>query len=141
MKTTVFAVVLALFAANASAQAIYTTVAADGQKTYSDRGDAMPEPALESVTAAKEPKAPARKSHVSARLSASVNAHEAERRLAQAQQKRSAGLAPLAGESARVPGGIAVNARYWQRQEKLRIEVEQAQRRLNQVLRPQLAVQ
>ena len=141
MRCTLLAVAFALFAANASAQAIYSTVAADGHKTFSDRSDAMPEPALESAPVSSEPKAPARRPLVSSRLSATVNVHEAERRLAQAQRKRSLGLAPLAGESTKVPGGIVVNARYWQRQEKLRIEVEHAQRRMNQVHKPQLAVQ
>lgn len=141
MKSTLLAVTLALFAASASAQAIYTTVSLDGRKTFSDRADTIPEPVPEAAPASEVPKAPGRRSLVSPRLSATVDALEAERRLAQAQQKRSLEMAPLPGESAKVPGGIVVNSRYWRRQEKLRIEVEQAQRRLNHVQRPQLARQ
>jgi hypothetical protein len=75
--------------------------------------------------------------HIGSRRGALVNAAEAERRLAQAQLRRQRGLEPLAGESS----GGNVNYRYWKRQEKLRHEVEQAQRRLNHVQRPQLAHQ
>ena len=70
-----------------------------------------------------------------------VNANEAERRLTQTKQKRSQGLTPLPGESVKVPGGVLVNTRYWSRQEKLRLEVEQAQRRSNETQRLQLARQ
>src|SRR5690348_2971525 len=57
-----------------------------------------------------------KKSRVSPQFSAAVNSREAERRLEQAQMKRNLGAMPLPGESARVSGGIAVNARYWNRQ-------------------------
>lgn len=60
-----------------------------------------------------------------------VNANEAKRRLAQAELKRSLGAEPRPGEFKRTPQGIHVNYRYWQRQEKLRVEVELAQRRVN----------
>jgi hypothetical protein len=141
MKSTLLAVLLALCCAGASAQMIYTTVSLDGHKTFSDRADTMPETVPEAAAPSDMPKAPGRKPLVSQRLSATVNVQEAERRLAQARQKRSLGMAPLPGESVKVPGGILVNARYWNRQEKRRIEVEQAQRRLNHLLRPQLARQ
>jgi hypothetical protein len=39
----------------------------------------------------------------------------------------------------RGPEGVAVNSRYWQRQVKLRIEVETALRRVNATQRPLLA--
>lgn len=100
---------------------------------------AAPSSAMEPQQAAG-PEAPkARRSRVSPQLSATVNTREAERRLEQARKKRDLGATPLAGESTSVPGGIAVNARYWNRQEKLRLEVEYAQRRLNKVQSPQVA--
>jgi hypothetical protein len=141
MKSTLLAAVLVLATSGASAQAVYSTVSLDGRKTFSDRTETIPEPVLDAAPVADVPKAPGRRPLVSSRLSATVNAQEAERRLAQTQQKRSLGMAPLPGESVKVPGGIVVNARYWNRQEKLRIEVEQAQRRLNNLQRPQLARQ
>jgi hypothetical protein len=68
-----------------------------------------------------------------------VNANEAKRRLAQAELKRSLGIEPMPGETTRGPDGIVVNGRYWQRQVKLRIEVESALRRVNATQRPLLA--
>jgi hypothetical protein len=140
MKATLLAAVLALCAGSASAQSVLTKVSLDGHTTFSDRAEATSEGASEATPEADAPK-PRKRTYVPAALAASVNAHEAERRLGQAQQKRSRGMTPLPGESAKVPGGIVVNARYWNRQEKLRQEVEQAQRRLNHVQRPQLARQ
>ena len=124
MKSTLLAALLVLGAASASAQTPSSS-------------DAAPEAAPQAEAA----KPPVRRTYVSSKLSASVNALEAERRLAQAQHKRSQGMAPQAGESVRTSGGVVVNARYWRRQEKLRIEVEQAQRRVNHVQRPMLARQ
>ncbi len=77
-------------------------------------------------------KAPGRRPYISARLAATVNATEAERRLAQAQSKRRQGVAPL-------PGERPLDIRYWRRQEKLRLQVEQAQHRLNATRGPQVA--
>jgi hypothetical protein len=68
-----------------------------------------------------------------------VNASEAQRRLAQSQLKRKQGKAPLAGERTQGQAGDTVNYQYWRRQERLRIEVEQAQRRANAVPLPLLA--
>ena len=48
-------------------------------------------------------------------------------------------MQPLPGEHAQGTGAGAVNHRYWRRQEKLRIVVEQAQRRSNETGRLQLA--
>ena len=70
---------------------------------------------------------------MSPRRAALVEANEAERRLAQARLKRERGAAPLPGEQARGEG--YVNDRYWRRQEKLRLEVEQALRRFNETRR------
>jgi hypothetical protein len=41
-------------------------------------------------------------------------------------------VAPLAGERIRGTDASTVNHRYWRRQEKLRLAVEQAQRRSNE---------
>ena len=139
MQFILLAACLVLCAASASAQTIYTTVSLDGHKAFSDRADAVQESIAEAVPESNVPKTSGRRSLVSARLSATVNVLEAERRLAQAQQKRSKGMTPLPGESEKVPGGIVVNARYLSRQERLDREVWQAERRLHQVQRPQLA--
>lgn len=138
MKSTLLAAALALCAANVSAQAIYTSVSLDGHKTFSDRADTNPDPVAE---AADAPKPARRRTFVSSRLSASVNAQEAQRRLAQTKQTRKQGLTPLPGESVPVPGGLAVNTRYWSRQERLRLDVERAQRRANEMNQLQLARQ
>jgi hypothetical protein len=141
MKSTLLAVMLALFAAGASAQVIFTTVDPDGHKIFSDRAGATAEPVLEAAPESDAVKAPRRRSLVPSRLSATVNASEAERRLAQTQQKRRLGKSPLAGEGVHTPAGFVPNARYWSRQQKLRVEVEQAQRRSNTLRQTQLAHQ
>ena len=141
MKTTLFAA-LALCAASASAQTIYTSVGLDGHKTFSDRaGTIAGADVSEATPAADAQKAPGRRHLVSSRQSAAINANEAERRLAQAERKRSDGAALQPGEGDKVPGGIVVNARYWIRQQGLDLEVEQAQRRSNETQRLQLARQ
>ena len=60
-----------------------------------------------------------------------VTANEAKRRLAQAELQRKLGAEPLAGEFTRTTHGISVNYRYWQRQDRLRAEVDRAQKRVN----------
>lgn len=64
-----------------------------------------------------------------------VEANEAERRLKQARLARERGAEPLSTERVRGAGARAVNHRYWQRQEKLRLEVEFALRRSNETRR------
>ena len=141
MKATLLAIAFALCAASASAQTIYTSVSPDGHKTFSDRAGTIPGAVSETASVSDAPKAPGGRTLVSSLLSATVNTHEAERRLAQAQQKRSKEMALQPGESDRIPGGIIVNARYWNRQEILDLEVEQAQRRLHETQRLQMARQ
>jgi len=68
-------------------------------------------------------KARATYSVMSAQHAAKVDASEAARRLAQARLQREQGVLPLAGELVRGTAANAVNHRYWQRQEKLRIVV------------------
>jgi hypothetical protein len=121
-------------ASAASAQAVYTSVGADGRKAFSDRAEASQELISEPEPAA--PRTPAGTMARGSRGAVLVNLNEAQRRLAQAQAKRSQGVEPLAGERT---GAGTVSHRYWQRQEKLRLAVEQAQQRLNGVRAPQLA--
>jgi hypothetical protein len=92
-------------------------------RAQDERPSGIEAAALEAQGRARKPAIPARGSL--------VNANEARRRLAQAEAKRRLGAEPLAGEFTRTPRGISVNFRYWQRQERLRVEVEQAQRRVN----------
>ena len=130
MKTRFLASALLFFATGVPAQAIYSKVDSGGHATYSDLPFKAAEPEAESTPADVAPRAPVGVMRIGSRRGAIVNAHEAQRRLAQAQLKRRQGNAPLAGE--RVQGsGASVNHRYWRRQEKLRLEVENAQRRAN----------
>jgi hypothetical protein len=66
--------------------------------------------------------------HTTWQSAASADANEASRRLAAARLARERGVQPLARETAQG----APNHRYWQRQEKLRLDVEEARRRSNQ---------
>ena len=142
VKTILLSVALALAAAGASAQTIYSKVSLDGHQTFSDRPAATPDPATEAEATVDARKARPRLSPLSPRRGAEIDAKEASRRLAQAQLKSRHGLAPRAGEQAEQVEGAdssVANRRYWQRQEKLRLAVEQAQRRLNETQRTQLA--
>lgn len=95
--------------------------------------------ATEPATEPDDATVKSKRSRVPSQLATAVNTREAERRLVQAQKKRGAGRAALPGEIVQTPGGAVVSRSYWHRQEKLRLEVEVAQRRLNQVQRPQVA--
>lgn len=138
MKTTLFAAALFFLATGVSAQSVYTKVSSAGHVTFSDRADVDPLP--EAATAPEDTeKSQARRPYISPRLAANVNASEAERRLAQAERKRRQGVEPQPGERTQGSGKGVLNYRYWRRQEKLRLLVEQAQHRLNATHRPQLA--
>src|SRR5689334_17360069 len=80
------------------------------------------------TTAVDQPP-PVRKSTIAPRRGGKVDVNEAARRLEQARQARMHGLEPRPGEIVRVSGTRTLNYRYWQRQEKLRRDVELAQRR------------
>jgi hypothetical protein len=136
MKTTLLATALALCAASASAQMIHTSVSLDGHKSFSDRAETIAEPVAEAVAARRTPAGTMARGSRGAVL---VNANEAERRLAQAQRKRSKGMALQSGESDRIHGGVVVNTRYWIRQQGLDLEVDRAQRRANEVRQLTLA--
>lgn len=71
----------------------------------------------------------ARNTAIASRPAALIDSKEAARRLGKARLARSQGAEPLPGERAGSAGASAVNHRYWQRQEKLRRAVEQAQGR------------
>jgi hypothetical protein len=118
--------------------AVYKTVEPAAQTNNTDSPDASSGP--QEATVDPEGAAPqAKRRALPSRNSAMVNANEAKRRLAQAELKRSLGLEPMPGETTRGPDGITVNGRYWQRQVKLRVEVESALRRVNATQRPLLA--
>jgi hypothetical protein len=133
------ALALLFAAAGTPAQTIYKQVDLAGRITFTDRPDpnlpaqSMTSPALEA------PKPPARVVLMTSRRSAAIDANEAGRRLAQARLKRSEGADPLPGERTHGSGEEVPNRRYWQRQEKLRVLVEQAQQRVNETRLPLLA--
>jgi hypothetical protein len=139
MKNILLAGALALAAANASAQTIYTSVRLDGHKTFSDRPDTTSDPAAEAEPPIGVPRTPAGTMAGGSRGATLVNINEAQRRLAQAQRKRQQGMDPLPGERSGAGDAGALNHRYWRRQVNLRLEVEQAQQRLNATRQPQLA--
>ena len=126
-------------AGGVSAQTIYKHVDVAGRFTFTDRPDTIA--SLQAATAppTEVTNPPARISPISSRRAAIIDANEAARRLGQAQLKRKQGLEPLPGEQAQGAGAGAVNHRYWRRQEKLRLEVEQAQRRSSDTRQLQLA--
>ena len=95
---------------------------------------ATPSLPADTATAPDAVQTPVRKSAISPRRSAVVEANEAERRLKMARLAREQGAEPMPGE--RIRGAGAVNQRYWQRQDKLRREAEQALRRSNETRRP-----
>lgn len=107
---------------------IYKQVDATGQVSFSDLVQPTPEPT---------PAPPRRTRYGSMTLqqAGEVDASEAARRLNQAQRERLEGAQPMRAEQ-RDTGGGNVNHAYWRRQEKLRQNVEQAQRRANDVQRP-----
>ena len=120
------AAALSCATAGVSAQTVHKQVDAAGRITYSNQSD-TPRKARPTYSV------------MSARHAATVDANEAARRLAQARLKREQGAQPLPGELARGADADVVNHRYWQRQEKLRTVVEQAQLRYNETRRLQLA--
>lgn len=147
VATTACAAVLLGAASGVPAQTVFRHVNAEGQVTFSDRPEVTPQAAINpaqgavpavtpEVTSEVTPEAPKtriRRSVISPRRAAMVEANEAERRLGQARLKRERGAEPLPGEWVRSEG--YVNDRYWRRQEKLRREVEQALRRFNETRR------
>jgi hypothetical protein len=108
IASTVCALAL-LCAGSASAQEIFKQVDENGSTTFSDQ--------------------PPRKTVVLPRRGGKVDVSEAARRLERARLERKQGLEPRPGEFTQVSGKRTVNYRYWTRQEKLRVAVEQAQRR------------
>lgn len=105
------ALALLCAAGTVSAQEILKQVDEEARTTFSDQPP------------------PVRKSTIAPRRGGKVDVSEATRRLEQAQLARMQGLEPRPGEFIRVSGTQTLNYRYWKRQEKLRMAVEQAQRR------------
>ena len=123
--STLFAALLFCTAGAASAQTIYKVVNDEGRTSFSDQPSSL----------VSEP--PAAKTSLPRKRGGKVDTDEAARRLKQARLEREQGAEPRPGE---LKPGTAheVNYRYWQRQEKLRLNVESALRRSNATLRPQL---
>ena len=115
------------------AQTLHRQTDSEGRTTFGDRADATPSPRTETVEAPEA--TPVRKSVISPRRSAMIEANEAQRVLKQARLARERGAEPLPAERVRSAGAGAVNHRYWRRQEKLRRDVEQALRRSNETRR------
>lgn len=128
MTSYLIAAVLLLAAAGASAQTIVTKVDLEGHPAITDRRDAGTQQPGDSATESDAPAPPVRRYGVNKQRGAAINAKEAERRLVAAQQKRHEGIDPLPGELNTETG--QPNFRYWKRQEKLRQDVELAQRRV-----------
>jgi hypothetical protein len=121
-------------AAGASAQEVHKLVDPTGHVTFSDRPD---ETGAVQAAPESEPTRPSRRiaGISSPRAAAMVDTSEAARRLHQARLRRDRGIEPQPGEqTAGVPNG-----RYWQRQEKLRREVDMAQRRHQETIQPKLS--
>ena len=133
---TLLAAAMLCGAAGAAAQEVHKLVDATGSITFSDRPD-------ETGALQAAPEAPRRPNRIagisSPRAAALVDAKEAARRLGQAQLARTHGMEPLPGERAQHAKSGVMSERYWHRQEKLRLLVEQAQRRANETSRPQVA--
>lgn len=89
----------------------------------------IPKPVDVDGNSASSDKPPPRKTGFLPRRIGKVDVSEATRRLEHAQMARQQGLEPRPGEFVQVSGARTVNYRYWKRQEKLRVAVEQAQRR------------
>ena len=106
-------------AAGVPAQTIYKSVDDDGRISFSDQPPARP---------AALP-----------RRGGKVDVKEATRRLKQARLDRSLGAQPGPGELTRGGGASAGNYRYWRRQERLRVVVEQALRRSHETRGVQIA--
>lgn len=134
MNWKICVVIFLYTAADASAQAIFKHVDAEGRTIYADQPGATP-PRTATISALDVSKALASNTLISSRPAAMIDANEAARRLEKAQLERAQGTEPLPGEQDRSAGTAIVKHRYWQRQEKLRRLVEQAQRRSHRAQR------
>ena len=116
-------------ATGAAAQSIYRQVDAFGRVSFTDQPETAPQLQTTGDSAAEAPRARTGRAPIASKRAAQIDATEATRRLEQALLKRKQGAAPLPGEQVQGPKGSVPNYRYWQRQEKLRLLVEQAQQR------------
>ena len=129
MKITLLGAVLLLATAGAWAQAINTKVNPEGHPSNGAESTMTKE--------ANAPAPPVRRLRIPSQRAAAINVMEAERRLSQAQLKRQQGQEPLPAELNPETGQPTL--RYWKRQEKLRRDVEVAQRRVIATRQPRLA--
>ncbi len=138
IKQAILAATFLCAATGACAQEVYKMVDAGGHVVFTDQPGLTPE--LQPAPEADASRVPKRIAGISSpRAAALVDAKEAARRLRQAQMTRSEGIEPLPGEKAQHARDGVVSERYLRRQEKLRLLVEQAQRRANETSRPQVA--
>jgi hypothetical protein len=117
------------------AQPVYKHVDTAGRTIYADQPDAVPPHRTTSISALDVSNALASNTAISSRTSATIDGNEAARRLEKALLERTQGAEPLPGEQDRSAGTGVVKHRYWQRQEKLRRMVEEAQRRSHRAQR------
>ena len=140
IASAICAAALACATTGVPAQAVFKQVDIAGHITYTDQPETTASAQTAENPESEATKAPRRIANISPRrVTVLVDANEAARRLAWAQQQRRQGVQPLPGEQTQASGASTLNYRYWRRQEKLRILVEQAQRRLNETSKVQLA--
>ncbi len=130
---TIWAAAFLCAATGVPAQTLHRQTDVEKRITFGDRADATPSPPAETVAAPEATRV--RKSAISPRRAAMIEANEAQRVLRQARLARERGAEPLPGERVRGAGAGAVNHRYWRRQEKLRRDVEEVLRRSNETSR------
>jgi hypothetical protein len=118
------------------AQPVYKHVDAAGRTIYANQSDTLAPPLrTATISALDVSNALASNTAISSRIAATIDGNEATRRLEKAQLERTQGTEPLPGEQDRSAGTGVVKHRYWQRQEKLRRAVEQAQLRSHRARR------
>ena len=118
-------------ATGASAQTLYRQAGDAGRIAFAEQPDTAATPRTARVSALDVASALASHSAISSRRSGTIDTNEAARIVGQARLERAQGVQPLPGEQ--VQATHVVNHRYWLRQERLRVAVEQAQRRLKRI--------
>jgi hypothetical protein len=118
--------------AGASAQSVYKQVDIDGRITYTDRPETTPLPRAATVSDSGVVSALARNCPMTSMSAATVDFHEATRRLVRARQSRREGLEPRRGENTDDAGVRMMNKRYQRDRQRLDREVVAAQRRSNE---------
>jgi len=149
MRVTLTFIAFAIFSCSATAQTVYKHSDPSGNITYSDD----PNPGKGIVTSLEIPPPPARKpgsgmGEADKRLLEQANGRAAKlnradedivaasNALRAAEARREPGIAPLEGERS----GRRYRPEYWERQQALRQEVDQARRSLDEALARRNAV-